>query len=122
MLFFHVWILVIASAIARAVVSESVPLSCYRGGEKKEERKNEEDRWFAHFGNCQSGTLAAKLMVLLLMEALDMAWYGSCRPLTNLTQTFQVCHLCTFNVATIFVVIPTYGVLPYAMIYSFFTS
>ena len=36
------------------------------------------------------------------MEALGNAWYGSWRPLTNLTQTFQVCHLCTFNVATIF--------------------
>ena len=36
------------------------------------------------------------------MEALDNAWYGSLRPLTNLTQTFQACHLCTFNVAAIF--------------------
>ena len=36
------------------------------------------------------------------MEALDNAWYGSWRPLTNLTQTFRACHLCTFNVAAIF--------------------
>ena len=36
------------------------------------------------------------------MEALNNAWYGSWRPLTNLMQTFQVCHLCTFYVATIF--------------------
>ena len=37
--------------------------------------------------------------------------------MTNLTQTFQACHLCTFNVAAIFFgAIPTYGVLPYAMI------
>ena len=36
------------------------------------------------------------------MEALDNAWYGSWRPLTNLTQTFWACHLCTFNVAAIF--------------------
>ena len=52
------------------------------------------------------------------METLDNAWYGSWRPLTNLTKTFRACHLCTFNVATIFWggVIPTYGVLPYAMI------
>ena len=33
-------------------------------------------------------------------------------------KTFQACHLCTFNVATIFGgAIPTSGVLPYAMIY-----
>ena len=51
------------------------------------------------------------------MEALNNAWYGSWWPLTNPTQTFRACHLCTFNVATIFFgVIPTYGVLPYAMI------
>ena len=36
------------------------------------------------------------------MEVLDNAWYGSWRPLTNLTQTFRACHLCTFNVAAIF--------------------
>ena len=52
------------------------------------------------------------------MEALDNAWYGSWRPLTNLTQTFRACHLRTFNVAAIFFgAIPTYGVLPYAMIW-----
>ena len=45
------------------------------------------------------------------MEALDNAWHGSWRPLTNLTQTFWACHLRTFNVAAIFFgVIPTYGV------------
>ena len=56
-------------------------------------------------------------MVLLPMEALSNARYGSWRPLTNLTQTFQACHLCTFNVATISSWgILTYGVLPYAMI------
>ena len=38
----------------------------------------------------------------LSMETLSNAWYGSWRPLTNLTQTFQACHLCTFNVAAIF--------------------
>ena len=58
-----------------------------------------------------------KLMVPLSMEALGNAWYDSWRPWNNLTQTFQVCHLCTFNVAAIFFgAIPTYGVLPYAMI------
>ena len=36
------------------------------------------------------------------MEALDNVWYGSWRPLTNVTQTVQACHLCTFNMATIF--------------------
>ena len=37
--------------------------------------------------------------------------------MTNLTQTFRMCHLCTFNVAAIlFRAIPTYGVLLYAMI------
>ena len=51
------------------------------------------------------------------MEALGNAWYGSWRPLTNLMQTIRVCHLCTFNVAAIFFgAIPTYGILPYAMI------
>ena len=35
------------------------------------------------------------------MEALGNAWYGSWRPLTNLTETFRACHLCTFNVAAI---------------------
>jgi len=45
----------------------------------------------------------AKLTVLLAMEALGNVWYGSRRPLTNLTQTFQACHLCTFNMAAIFV-------------------
>ena len=35
------------------------------------------------------------------MEALDNAWYGSWWPLTNLTQSFQACHLYTFNVAAI---------------------
>ena len=37
------------------------------------------------------------------MEVLDNARYGSWRLLTNLTQTFWVCHLCTFNVAAIFI-------------------
>ena len=51
------------------------------------------------------------------MEALDIAWYGSWRSLTNLTQTFRACHLCNFNVAAIFFgAIPIYDVLPYAMI------
>ena len=63
------------------------------------------------------------------MEALDNAWCGSWWPLTNVTQTFRACHLCTFNMAAIFFRghpyiwritvrhdIPTYGVLPYAMI------
>ena len=40
----------------------------------------------------------------------------------NLMLAFRVCHLCTFNVAAIyFGVIPTYGVLPYAMIADSFT-
>ena len=43
-----------------------------------------------------------KLTVQLLIEALDNVWYGSWRPLTNLTQTFQVPLLCPFNVAAIF--------------------
>jgi len=52
------------------------------------------------------------------MEALDNACYGPWRPLANLTQTFRACHFRTFNVAAIFFgTIPTYGVLPYAMIY-----
>ena len=51
------------------------------------------------------------------MEALGNAWYGSWRPLSNLTQTFQACHLCTFNVAGIFFPAPSlYGILPYDMI------
>ena len=45
------------------------------------------------------------------MEAFGNAWYGSWRPLTNLTQTYRACHLCTFNVAAIFFrAIHTYGV------------
>ena len=52
------------------------------------------------------------------MEALDNACYDLWRPLTNLTQTFRACHLRTFNVGAIFFgAIPTYGVLPYAMIF-----
>ena len=40
-------------------------------------------------------------------------------PLTKSTQTFQACHLCTFDVAAIFRgPSPTYGVVPYAMIAS----
>ena len=60
----------------------------------------------------------AKSTVPLLVEALDNAWSGSWRPLTNLTCKFWACHLCIFNVATIFFsgVIPTYGILPYTMI------
>ena len=34
--------------------------------------------------------------------------YGSWKPLTNLTQTFRPCHLCTFNVATTFFFRPSY--------------
>ena len=45
----------------------------------------------------------ANLMVPLLMEALDNAWYDLWRPLTNLMQTFRVSQLCTFNVAAIFI-------------------
>ena len=74
--------------------------------EKREKESQKIDRFFP-----------AKLTVLLPMEALDNGWYGSWRPLTNLMQTFRACHLCTFHVATIFFgVMPTYGVLPYAMI------
>ena len=36
------------------------------------------------------------------MEALGNAWYGWWKPLTDLTQTFRVFHLCTFNVAAFF--------------------
>ena len=43
--------------------------------------------------------------------------YGSWRTLSNLTQTFRACYLCTFNVATIFWgAMPTYGVLLYTLI------
>ena len=52
------------------------------------------------------------------METLDNAWYGSLRPLTNLTQTFRACHLCTFNVAAIFWGGHPY-ILPYAMMLNF---
>ena len=45
----------------------------------------------------------------------DMAHEGL--NLNNLTRTFRACYLCTFNACGIFFgVIPTYGVLPYAMI------
>ena len=46
---------------------------------------------------CRSGSLAMlspMLMVLLLMKALDNDRYGSQRPLTNLTQTFQAHLIC----------------------------
>ena len=36
------------------------------------------------------------------MEALDNAWYGPRKLLTDLAQTIQACHLCTFNVPAIF--------------------
>ena len=45
---------------------------------------------------------SAHLTVPLPMEALSIACYGSWRPLTNLTETFQACHLRTFSVAAIF--------------------
>ena len=88
---------------------------------REEEESKSEDRRFARFSDLPvwyfQRCSPAKLTVLLLMEALDNAWSGSWRPLTNLTYTFRVCHLCTFNVAPIFFgVIPIYGVLPYAMI------
>ena len=81
----------------------------------EEERKKSEDRRFARFSDFyRSGTSAtftglvlqqcssAHLTVPLPMEALSNACYGSWRPLTNLTETFQACHLRTFNVAAIF--------------------
>ena len=43
---------------------------------------------------CWSGTL-----VILSSKVNGPVAHG--RPLTNLTETFQVCHLCTFNVAAI---------------------
>ena len=57
-------------------------------------------RWANSCPSCIDSS--AKLMIMLPMEALGNALYGSWRPLTNLTQTFQACHLCTFNVATNF--------------------
>ena len=66
----------------------------------------------------RSGTLEidspAKLMVLLPMEALDNAWYGPWKSLTNLTQTFKRVIFPPF----FFRAIPTYGILLYAMTYS----
>ena len=52
------------------------------------------------------------------MKALDNACYGSWMPLTNLTQTFErvICALLMWP-PFFFGAIPTYGVLPYAMIY-----
>ena len=82
--------------------------SCYHvslASERKKERKSE-DRRFARFSDLPvwyfSDALRLKLTVPLSMEALGNAWYGSWSPLNNLTQTFQACHLCTFNVAAIF--------------------
>ena len=70
----------------------------------QKDRKKSEDRLFARLPTCQSGTSAmlSGLTVPLSIEALGNAWYGSWRPLNNLTQTFQACHLCTFNIAAIF--------------------
>ena len=85
MLFFRVWIVIIASVI--------VVLSWWR-----KERWKSEDRQFARFSDLPvCYCFPTKLMVLLPMQALDNACYGSWRPLTDLTQTFWVCHLCTLN-------------------------
>ena len=61
---------------------------------KKESQKIDDSSILA---TCRSGNLA-----ILSSEALDNAWYGSLRPLTNLTQTFQACHLRTFNLGASF--------------------
>ena len=106
--FFHIWIVVIASAV--------IVLLWW----KKERRKKVKRNNLPVLATCRSGTsamLASKWTVLLPMEALDNALYGSWRLLTNLALTFRACHSYTFNVAAIFFrVIPTYGVLLYAMI------
>ena len=65
--------------------------------------------------NLSAGTSAMLSSEVNGPVAHGSTWYGSW---TNLTQTFRVCHLCTFNVAAIFFgMISTYGVLPYTMIY-----
>ena len=107
--FYHAWIVVIASAV--------IMLAWLKDKERRKKESQKIDD-LPVLAACRSGTLAiyssVKLMVPLPMEALDNAWYGSWRPLTNLTQTIWVCHLCTFNVAVIFFrTIPTYGVLLY---------
>jgi len=66
---------------------------------------------------CWSGTLAilsSKVNGLVLHGSTR---YCSWKPLTNLTQSFRACYLCTFKVVAIFFgTIPTYGILPYTMI------
>ena len=52
------------------------------------------------------------------MEALDNAWSGSWWSLTNLKYKFSSVSFVHFNVAAIFFrVIPTYGILPYAVLF-----
>ena len=67
---------------------------------KDKERRRSEIDDLPVLPTCWSGTLAllsSKVNVPVPMQALS-SW----RPLTDLTQTFQACHWCTFNVAAIF--------------------
>ena len=72
------------------------------------EKRKSEDRRFARFGDlpvCYFSDAFQQINFngdFLPTEAHDNAWHGSWRPLTNLTQTFWACHLCTFNVTSIF--------------------
>ena len=87
MLFFCVWIVVTALAV--------VVLSRWRKGRRRRSQKIDD---LARFSDCRSGTLAmlsSKLTVLLPMEVLDNAWYGSWKPLTDLCRHFErvICAL-----------------------------
>ena len=93
MLFFCVWIVVIASAV--------VVLSRWRKGRRRRRRRRRRSQKIddlARFSDCRSGTLAmlsSKLTALLPMEVLDNAWYGSWKPLTDLCRHFErvICAL-----------------------------
>ena len=85
MLFFCIWIVVIAPAV--------VVLSWW----KLEERwRKSFDRLFARFSD----------LLVWYFSKCCCPWNHLIMPdmaqLTNLTQTFRACHLCTFNVAAIF--------------------
>ena len=75
----------------------------------KEEERSQKINELSVLVTCRSDTLAMLFSEVNSPVAHGSTRYGSWRPLTNLTQTFQACHnLCTLNVI-FFRAIPTYG-------------
>ena len=81
-----------------SVLSHIIHLG-WRKERKKESQKIDN---LPVLATCRSGTLSMLSSKVNGPVAHGSTRYGSWRPLTNLAQTFRVCHLCTFNVAAIF--------------------